>query len=258
MRRWSAGSRSRSWNCARAGLGPGRCSTRITASPPNTDGFIRNRRSSRRNLPRRSRASSSAWRNSTTSPRTIGPTSLRPKQSSSRNVTPNSPGPRETRQSIRIRTAPVAGVIVTIGDHGDFRMPRLPLARQRRLQRGGMAGPVRLCAGPLLGVDRLLIRERCGQSPRSSDHLHRQEVLGHGASYNIDINKIMENFLAFDRQMCESEKTPLEHKPNTASCAGYFCALRQVNSRYDDLCFQRSLGPKLPPQDVVLGLFWGR
>jgi ParB/RepB/Spo0J family partition protein len=47
MRRWSTGSPSRSWkprprNCGRAGPGPSRCSTRITASPPNTAGFIRN------------------------------------------------------------------------------------------------------------------------------------------------------------------------------------------------------------------------
>ena len=73
--------------------------------------------------------------------------------------------------------------------------------------------------------------------------------------FSHEIRSIMLGFR--DGALCRLERSPVGLPRSVTACVAYYCALRQIDPHFDDLCYIRVLSWPVGTQDIILGLFWG-
>lgn len=83
------------------------------------------------------------------------------------------------------------------------------------------------------------------------------KILGLESTYAPTARKILDAFFKRDNALCNGETTPAGTKVNRTACSAYYCALRQLDRKYEWLCRHRVSSERSLSQDTILGLFWG-
>jgi hypothetical protein len=96
--------------------------------------------------------------------------------------------------------------------------------------------------------------EHLGLEARSLDIVGRMT----GNATTEEVKLIFAEMLRWDPTHCGAEQSEAGTPRSVTSCAAYYCEVRRLDKRYEDLCLERTADPHHTSPEIALGLFWGR